>query len=127
MFVDDLPYLPFLPNYPVYIPRDTIANWLEFYADTMELNVWTGTEFTGGSYNEKTATWALTVRRADGTERVLKPRHVVLATGVSALPIMPDIPGLGSFAGTPMHSVDSVRTVFHHPRDTFQLRTTHAP
>ncbi len=29
--------------------------------------MWTGTEFTGGSDNEKTATWALTVRRADGS------------------------------------------------------------
>jgi putative flavoprotein involved in K+ transport len=104
VFVDDLPYMPFPPNYPVYIPRDKIANWLEFYADTMELNVWTGTEFTGGSYDENTATWALTVRRADGSERVLKPRHVVFATGVSAIPIMPDMPGLGSFAGTVMHS-----------------------
>ena len=49
VFVDHLPYLPFPPNYPVYIPRDKIANWLEFYADTMELNVWTGTEFTRGA------------------------------------------------------------------------------
>jgi hypothetical protein len=57
-----------------------------------------GTEFTGGSDNEKTATCALTVRRADSSERVLKPRHIVFATGVSAIPIMPD---LGSFAGTP--------------------------
>jgi Cytidylyltransferase-like len=37
---------------------------------------------------------------------------------------MPNITGLGSFAGTPMHSVDSVRTVFHHQRSNFQLRTT---
>ena len=29
------------------------------------------------------------------------------------LPIMPDLAGLGSVAGTPMHSVDFVRTVFH--------------
>jgi len=42
-----------------------------------------------------------------------------------ATPIMPDITGLGSFAGTPMHSVDSVRTAFHHPPSTFHLRTTH--
>ena len=29
--------------------------------------------------------------------------------------------------GTPMRSVDSVRTVFHRSRGIFQLRTTHAP
>jgi hypothetical protein len=37
---------------------------------------------------------------------------------------MPDMTGLGRFAATPMHSVDSVQTAFHHPRGTFQLRTT---
>ncbi|MBS0241203.1 MAG: NAD(P)/FAD-dependent oxidoreductase [Proteobacteria bacterium] len=104
VFVDDLPYMPFPQNYPVYIPRDKIANWLEFYADTMELNVWLGTEFTKGSYDEKTETWTLSVKRADGSERILKPRHVVFATGVSAIPVMPKIPGLDTFKGTVMHS-----------------------
>ncbi|MFM9941461.1 MAG: flavin-containing monooxygenase [Hyphomicrobiaceae bacterium] len=104
VFVDHLPYLPFPPNYPVYIPRDKIANWLEFYADTMELNVWTGTEFTGGTYDEKSDTWTLTVRKPDGTERILRPRHVIFATGVSAIPIKPELPGLDSFAGEVLHS-----------------------
>lgn len=104
VFVDHLPYMPFPPNYPVYIPRDKIANWLEFYADTMELNVWTGTEFTSGSYDEKSGTWSLTVRRNDGSERVLKPRHVIFATGVSAIPIKPDLPGMETFKGNLMHS-----------------------
>lgn len=104
VFVDHLPYLPFPSNYPVYIPRDKIANWLEFYADTMELNVWTGTEFTRGSYDEKSKLWTLTVRRPDGSERILKPRHVIFATGVSSIPIKPDLPGLENFAGEVLHS-----------------------
>ena len=104
VFVDHMPYLPFPANYPVYIPRDKIANWLEFYADTMELNVWTSTEFTGGSFDDKSGQWALDVRRADGTMRTLRPRHVVFATGVSAIPIKPDLPGLDTFAGEVLHS-----------------------
>ena len=44
-----------------------------------------------------------------------------------AIPIMPDLTGPGGVAGTPMHSVDSVRTVFQRSRSIFQLRTTHAP
>lgn len=104
VFVDHLPYMPFPPNYPVYIPRDKIANWLEFYADTMELNVWLQTEFTGGSYDEKAKHWNLQVKRTDGTVRMLKPRHVIFATGVSAIPIMPDLPGIETFKGELMHS-----------------------
>jgi 4-hydroxyacetophenone monooxygenase len=64
----------------------------------------TGTECTGGSYNEKTVAWALTARPVDGSERVLKLWHVVSATRVGTIPIMPDISGRGSIAGTPMHS-----------------------
>ncbi len=104
VFVDHLPYMPFPANYPVYIPRDKIANWLEFYADTMEINIWNSTEFKSGSFDEKTKTWTLDVKRADGTMRKLKPRHVIFATGVSAVPIMPDLPGIETFKGDLMHS-----------------------
>ncbi len=104
VFVDHLPYMPFPPNYPVYIPRDKIANWLEFYADTMEINIWNSTEFTGGTYDAKADRYTLTVRRGDGSERILRPRHVIFATGVSAIPIMPNLPGLDTFAGELMHS-----------------------
>ena len=36
--------------------------------------------------------------------RTLHPRHVVIATGVSGIPRIPDIPGLENFAGRIVHS-----------------------
>ena len=51
--VNHLPYLPFPPTFPVYIPKDKLANWFESYVEAMELNFWTGTELVGGSYDEK--------------------------------------------------------------------------
>ena len=47
--VNHLPYMPFPPNWPIYIPKDKLANWFEAYVEAMELNFWTGTEFEGGS------------------------------------------------------------------------------
>ena len=44
------------------------------------------------------------LRRADGTERVMHPRHLIFATGVSSIPITPNLPGLADFAGTIVHS-----------------------
>ena len=41
--VNHLPYMPFPPNWPVYIPKDKLANWFEAYVESMELNFWTGT------------------------------------------------------------------------------------
>lgn len=102
--VNHLPYMPFPPNWPVYIPKDKLANWFEAYVDAMELNFWTGTEFEGGTYDESRGRWMVTLRRADGLKRTMHPRHVIMATGVSGIANMPEIPSLSSFAGTLLHS-----------------------
>ena len=101
--VNHLPYMPFPPNWPTYIPKDKLANWFETYVESMELNYWTGTEFLGGTYDETEQRWTVTLRR-DGAARTLRPRHVVMATGVSGIPSIPDIPSLKNFAGTVLHS-----------------------
>jgi putative flavoprotein involved in K+ transport len=102
--VNHLPYMPFPPNWPVYIPKDKLANWFESYAEAMELNYWTGTEFTGGRYDERNGRWSVTVRQSDGSTRELHPRHVVLATGVSGIPSIPNIDLLKDFPGKVVHS-----------------------
>src|ERR1700760_1199203 len=102
--VNHLPYMPFPPNWPVYIPKDKLANWFETYVDALELNVWTETEFEGGSYDEAEARWTVTLRRADGSRRVMHPRHIVMATGVSGIPNRPELPGLDEFEGRVLHS-----------------------
>src|SRR5216117_689701 len=101
--VNHLPYMLFPPNWPTYIPKDKLANWFEAYVDGMELNFWTQTEFEGGNYDEKEGRWTVTLRR-NGEKRVMHPRHVVLATGVSGIPNIPDISGLKNFAGKVLHS-----------------------
>lgn len=102
--VNHLPYMPFPRNWPTYIPKDKLANWFESYVESLELNFWTGTEFEGGSYDEAIGRWAVTLRRADGATRIMHPRHIVMATGVSGIPNRPEIPTLPDFAGTVLHS-----------------------
>ena len=101
--VNHLPYLPFPPNWPVYIPKDKLANWFESYVDAMELNYWTDTEFVGATYDETQARWNAVLGR-DGRTRDMHPRHIVMATGVSGIPNMPDIPTLNNFTGQIVHS-----------------------
>ena len=102
--VNHLPYLPFPPSWPLYIPKDKIGGWFESYVEAMELNYWPGFEFEGGAYDERAARWTVGVRAAGGARRELHPRHVVLATGVSGIPNLPDIPSLADFAGQVVHS-----------------------
>src|SRR6185436_7436155 len=101
--VNHLPYMPFPPNWPVYIPKDKLANWFESYAEAMELNYWTGTEFLGGSFDSHQQLWNVKVTR-DGTEHVLHPKHVVMATGVSGIPNIPTIPELRKVSAKTIHS-----------------------
>ena len=103
IYANHLPYLPFPPTMPKYIPKDMLANWFEFYADAMEIDFWTGTEFIRGDYDEAAKRWNATVRRPDGSERTLHPRHVVFANGVSGIPKIPDLPGLDEFKGEVIH------------------------
>ena len=102
--VNHLPYMPFPPNWPTYIPKDKLAGWFEAYAEAMELNVWTGTEFEGGEWDEAAGRWTVRLQREDGSVREMNPRHVVMATGVSGIPNRPEIPSLENFHGPVMHS-----------------------
>jgi len=101
--VNHLPYMPFPPNWPTYIPKDKLANWFEAYVEAMELNFWTATDFLGGSYDDAGGRWTVRLRR-NGAARAMRPRHVVMATGVSGIPNLPDIPSLTSFKGEVIHS-----------------------
>lgn len=99
-----LPYMPFPPTWPNYIAKDKVANWLEIYAEAMELNVWLRTGFEGAEWDAAAGRWTARLRLADGSERTLRPRHIVMATSVSGTPIVPEIPTLEKFAGPVVHS-----------------------
>ena len=102
--VNHLPYMPFPPTWPKYVPKDMLASWFEAYAFAMQLNFWSGTEFIHGSYDQSVGRWTAVVRRADGSERTLHPRHIIFANGVSGIPRIPSLPGLDDFAGEVIHS-----------------------
>ncbi|HVZ07004.1 flavin-containing monooxygenase [Rhodopila sp.] len=102
--LNHLPYMEFPPTWPKYIPKDMLGNWFEFYADAMEINCWTDTEFVSGTWDARERHWIAVLRRGDGSERVVKPRHLVFANGVSSYPMIPDLPGLKDFKGTVIHS-----------------------
>jgi cation diffusion facilitator CzcD-associated flavoprotein CzcO len=102
--VNHLPYMPFPASWPAYIPKDKLANWFEAYVEAMELDFWTACEFSGGTYDEKTGRWTVDLRRGGGKKRTLRPRHIVMATGVSGIPNRPQIAGLEDFGGAVLHS-----------------------
>jgi putative flavoprotein involved in K+ transport len=103
VWYDHLPYLKFPDNWPVFAPKDKIAGWLESYTKIMELNYWGNTEAKSASYDEATREWTVSVVR-EGRPVVLRPAHLVLATGVSGKPSLPSFPGMDLFRGDQHHS-----------------------
>ncbi|MBB5498811.1 NAD(P)/FAD-dependent oxidoreductase [Paraburkholderia sp. MM5384-R2] len=102
--LNHMAYMPFPASWPKYLAKDMLANWIETYAWAMECNVWTSTSFVGAAYDDSAGHWNATVRRADGTERVLKPRHVIFANGIVGSPRIPKLPGINAFNGVVQHT-----------------------
>jgi putative flavoprotein involved in K+ transport len=101
VWYDHLPYLDFPKNWPVFAPKDKIGDWLEVYARVMELNYWTSTEALKATRDADG--WTVLVRR-DGEEITLRPKELVLATGMSGKPNVPVFEGAEKFKGDQHHS-----------------------
>jgi putative flavoprotein involved in K+ transport len=69
----------------------------------MELDYWASTIAQHASYDEATRESRLEVER-HGTPVILRPKHIVFATGVSGLPVTPSFPGAEMFEGEQFHS-----------------------
>ena len=104
VWADHLPFVDFPESWPVYAPKDKLADWLEGYVSALDLNVWTAATLGASSYDPATQTWTVEVTRSDGTLRTLHPRHLVLATGAVGDAVMPDLPGTDTFTGPLHHS-----------------------
>ena len=103
VWYDHLPYLPFPPNWPVFAPKDKLGDWLEMYTRVMELNYWTRTTAQSASYDESSGEWTVVVNR-DGEKVTLKPKNLVLATGMSGKANVPEFKGADRFKGEQHHS-----------------------
>ncbi|MGX6448193.1 NAD(P)-binding domain-containing protein [Patulibacter sp. S7RM1-6] len=103
VWYDHLPYLPFPDTWPVFAPKDQIADWLEMYVRVMEVPYWSATTVSSAAYDEGTGEWTVALER-DGRPMVLRPRQLVLATGMSGKPNVPTLPGQDVFRGDQHHS-----------------------
>ncbi|MGY1810300.1 flavin-containing monooxygenase [Blastococcus sp. SYSU D00669] len=103
VWYDHLPYLKFPDTWPVFSPKDKIGDWLESYVEAMEVPYWTSTTVTRAAYSPEKGEWTVQLER-EGDPLTLRPAHLVLATGMSGKPNVPDIPGQDVFRGDQHHS-----------------------
>ncbi|EGO01158.1 hypothetical protein SERLA73DRAFT_87605 [Serpula lacrymans var. lacrymans S7.3] len=99
------PYLKFPTSWPVYTPSLKLADWLESYANFLELNVWTSSTVQSASWNKQEKTWTVEISRKGKANRTFTIKHLVFATGFGGgIPITPEIPGKEHYKGTAVHS-----------------------
>ena len=103
VWYDHLPYIPFPDNWPVFTPKDKLADWLEMYARVMELDYWTNAECKRATYDDAEKIWRVEVER-EGRRTELRPRQLVFATGAYGPPRETPFEGAETFAGEIMHS-----------------------
>jgi putative flavoprotein involved in K+ transport len=110
VWYDHLPYLPFPDDWPVFSPKDKIGDWLESYTKVMELDYWSSSECKSAKWDDATQQWDVVIERKADTPSgkpetlTLRPKHVVFATGMSAVPSLPKYAGMDSFTGQQVHS-----------------------
>lgn len=93
VWFNQMPYLPFPSTWPVFCPAAKLADWLEFYAEALELNVWLSSRVVETNWDADTKTWLVYILR-EGALRTITVKHLVFATGYGGgFPKMPDIQG----------------------------------
>ncbi|KAJ4188279.1 hypothetical protein NW767_011940 [Fusarium falciforme] len=99
-FTNHLPCIPFPHWFPAFLPAQQLAKFLRHYADIMDLNIWTNSHLDGHNavYDEGQGKWTVSVTRGDGSKHIVRPRHLMIATGISGtLPNIPEVPGMDEF------------------------------
>jgi cation diffusion facilitator CzcD-associated flavoprotein CzcO len=94
-----LPFLPFPATWPNYLSKEQMADWLDTYASALGLDVSTSTSLTSATYDSDDRRWTVHISKADGSNRILHPGHIVQATGVFGTQNRLEIEGADRFAG----------------------------
>lgn len=72
VWYDHMPYINFPPNWPIFTPKDKLAEFFEAYAKLLELNVWTATKLKYAKWNEEIKEWQVTLERENDSYSTLR-------------------------------------------------------
>ncbi|KAJ7593122.1 FAD/NAD-P-binding domain-containing protein [Mycena floridula] len=98
-------YQAYPSTWPEYTPRDKLANWLEQYAVSQDLVVWTSSHvLPTPEYDPITRKWQVIVEK-EGQKITLRPSHIVIATGgLGAFRLPTNIKNQDVFKGIQLHA-----------------------
>ena len=109
VWYDHLPYIKFPENWPVFSPKDKIGDWLEMYTRVMELNYWGSTDRQVGDVRRRRRRAGSCRSSATARRSRCARSQLVLATGMSGKPNLPEITGMDVLQGRPAPLVQAPR------------------
>ncbi|KAK9447330.1 uncharacterized protein V1518DRAFT_421959 [Limtongia smithiae] len=83
LWSNELAYMPYPATWPIFTPSGKLANFLEYYVDGLELDVWTESEIVTPEtyFDEAKKEWFVTISRK-GVKHTFVVSHLALATGI---------------------------------------------
>ncbi|GLA32184.1 hypothetical protein AnigIFM63326_011323 [Aspergillus niger] len=97
-WADDLPYFPYPKLWPTYTPAQKQGMYMKWYAEALELNVWTKSEVVKAEQDDQ-HNWTVVINKEGQETRQLHPKQVIMATSLCGVPMTPEIPGMADFKG----------------------------
>ncbi|MCY3878222.1 MAG: NAD(P)/FAD-dependent oxidoreductase [Rhodobacteraceae bacterium] len=103
VWYNHMPFKPFPENWPVFTPKDRMGDWLENYAEELDLEIWTETALKQAAFDKDSRVWTAQLKHG-GEPKTIRPTHIVIALGLSGFPKVPVFEGQNIFAGPQLHS-----------------------
>ncbi|TKY61836.1 indole-3-pyruvate monooxygenase YUCCA10 [Spatholobus suberectus] len=101
----ELPHKPFPPSYPPYVPKEQFLQYLDDYVSHFGIAPLCRRTVELAEYDEGSGKWRVRARNGDSGEvEEYCGRFLVVATGETSDPFVPEVEGLGSFPGKVLHS-----------------------
>lgn len=94
-----LPHMPFPDEYPLYVKRTQVADYLSNYANHFNIKPRFGCNVN--RISKSNGVWLVETNQGD-----YEAKHVVIASGINKTPHRPGWPGQDEFKGSIIHSIE---------------------
>ena len=104
----ELPHMSLPPTCPTYVPREQFIHYLDDYVSHFKIKPLYKRSVECANYDEATKKWILKVNNKTSPEAVEEEKYccrfLVVATGETTDPFIPEVEGLDTFAGEYFHT-----------------------
>ncbi|CAK7348235.1 unnamed protein product [Dovyalis caffra] len=103
----ELPHMSFPESFPTYVPKDQFIQYLDNYVSYFKISPLYQRSVEFASFDEEAEKWNVKARNVSSGEiEEYSARFLVVASGETSDPFIPEVEGLNSFTGEVLHSTN---------------------